>query len=404
MMYSLLTDKNKKMKKIISLLFTLVLIIGCSEQAYYEIPKDANGNVILTGVSSTTTTGISNLDNQFSVTATFATAKSGDVMNVECLQLQVPPSGGATKQLLPLAGTQKTATVGADLKATITYTRAEAKLMAAGEYVTVVFNGKTDYAKQRVDMVPATVASKPRVSGKDIDVARTSETAFFNVTVTPKAGAYTGNLIAKRKNGVKAAWVDAGIGTFSGTQPFLVPISGDDFAAGKDTMFYSFKAALGSYTDEITTSVIVRDPYFYLKKSGTMTLGGAKAGVNMLKNTGVSATDATAIIAVDGGTLMMHGGVNWATGGKSISFVPSTQAQYTLNNSTAAIAAFEAGTPLTVADPASGAGVYIFKIINGANPTDVIYGMIKVTSVVPGVSITYEYRIGNLYAHLTVIS
>lgn len=392
------------MKKIISLLFALVLIVGCTEQAYYEIPRDENGNVILTGVSSATTTGISNLDNQFSVTATFATAKVGDVMNVECLQLQIPPSGGSVKQLLPLAGTQKTATVGADMKATVSYTRAEAKLNAAGDYVTVVFNGKTDYALQKVEMVPATVSSKPKVSGKEVDVARTAETAYFNVTVSPKAGAYTGDLIAKRKNGKNAAWVDAGAGTFSGTQPFLVPISGSDFAVGKDTMYYSFKAALGSYTDEITTSIIVRDPYFYLKKSGTMTLGGSKAGVNMLSNAGVAATSASAIIAVDGGSLMIHGGSAWAVGGKGITFVPSTLAEYTANNSTTAIAAFEAGTPVSTADPAAGEGVYIFRIVNGANPTDVIYGMIKVTSVVPGVSVTYEYRIGNLYAHLTVIS
>ena len=85
------------MKKIILLLCALVLIVSCTKQKYYEIPRDANGNVILTGISSTTTTGISTLDGSFSVTATFATAKAGDVMDVELLQLQIPPTGGSYK-------------------------------------------------------------------------------------------------------------------------------------------------------------------------------------------------------------------------------------------------------------------------------------------------------------------
>lgn len=392
------------MKKIISLLFALVLITGCSKQAYYDIPLDADGKAILTGVSSAITPGISVLDDQFLVTATFATAKAGDVMNVECLQLQIPAVGGATKQLLPMAGTQKQVTVGADLKASVSYSRAEAKLNAVGDYVTVVFSGVTDYAKQRVDMVAATTVSKPKVSGKEVDVARTSETAFFNVTVLPISGAYAGNLVAKRKNGKNAAWVNAGAGTFTGTQPFLVPISGTDFAAGKDTMYYTFTSVLGAYTDVISTTIIVRDPYFYLKKSGTMTLGGPKAGLNLLSNSGVAANAATAIFAIDGNSLVIHGGSAWAVGGKSISFVPSTLIMYTANNSTVALAAFTAGVSTATADPIAGAGVYIFKIINGPNPTDIIYGMIKIVGVVPGVSITYEYRIGNLYAHLIVIS
>ncbi len=58
----------------------------------------------------------------------------------------------------------------------------------------------------------------------------------------------------------------------------------------------------------------------------------------------------------------------------------------------------------STADPINGAGIFIFKVVNGPNPTDVYYGMVKVTTVIPGVSITIEYRIGNLYAHLAVIS
>jgi len=392
-----------KMKKIIFALSILTVLFVSCEDTLYDIPRDANGNAILTTVSSATTTGISTLDGQFSVTATLPNAKSGDVMNVECLQLQIP-TGGTTTQLLPLAGTLKTATVGADLKATITYTRAEAKLNKATDYVTVTFAGATESAKQRVDMVPATSTTKPKVSGKDVDVARTAETAFFNVSVSPKSGAYAGTLVAQRKNGVNDVWVPVTGSPFSGTQPFLVPISGTDFAAGKDTMYYEFTATSGSYTDKIAYTVIVRDPYFYLKKTGvTLTLGGSSAGRNLLKNQAVAENNANAVIAVSG-SLILKGGSAWLGAGNTIQFVPSTAAMYTANSTTAAIAAFEAGTPAATADPIAGEGVYIFKIVNGPAPENVIYGMIKVTTVVPGVSVTFEYRIGNMYAHLPVIS
>lgn len=389
------------MKKIILFLFALVLIVGCSKQPYFEIPRDSSGKVILTGISSSTTTGISVLDDQFTVTATFSTAKVGDVMKVELLQLQTP-TGSTANQLLPLAGTQKQATVGADMKATVTYTRAEAKLSKVGDYVVVTYAGATDYAKQRVDMIPATTVSKPRVSGKDVDVARTSETAYFNVTVVPKSGPYTGNLVAKRKNGKNSAWVNFG-GTFTGTQPFLVPISGTDFAAGKDTMYYSFSSNSGAYTDEVLTSIIVRDPYFFLKKSTMLTLGSAtSAGDNMLINASVSESDLTANIAVSN-SLLLKGGSAWLAAGNSIQFVPTTLAMYAANNSNNAIAAFAAGVQATTADPITGEGVYIFKIVNGTADTDVYYGMLKITNVVPGVSVSFEYRIGNLYAHLSVV-
>jgi len=392
-----------KMKKIIFVLSILLVLFVSCEDTLYDIPRDANGNAILTTVSSATTTGISTLDGQFSVTATLPNAKSGDVMDVECLQLQIP-TGGTTTQLLPLAGTLKTATVGADLKATITYTRAEAKLNKATDYVTVTFAGATESAKLRVDMVPATSTTKPKVSGKEVDVARTAETAYFNVSVSPKAGAYAGTLVAQRKNGVNDAWVVVTGSPFSGTQPFLVPISGTDFAADKDTMYYEFTATSGSYTDVIEYTVIVRDPYFFLKKTGvTLTLGGSSAGRNLLKNQAVAENNADAVLAISG-SLILKGGSAWLGAGNTIQFVPSNAAMYLANNTITAIAAFGAGTPATTADPIAGEGIYIFKIVNGPNPENVIYGMIKVTSVVPGVSVTFEYRIGNMYAHLPVIS
>ena len=47
---------------------------------------------------------------------------------------------------------------------------------------------------------------------------------------------------------------------------------------------------------------------------------GSTDGLNLLKNGAVKATDASAILAVDAGTLLLHGGVNWDTGGKKYFF------------------------------------------------------------------------------------
>lgn len=391
------------MKKYILTLFAVIFIISCGQDNVYEIPTDANGNIIWTGVSSTTTTGISSIDNSFTVTATFATAKAGDVMKVELLQLQTPPEGGTTKQLLPLANTQKDVTVGGDLKASVTYTRDQANLKGVGDYVMVMFNGATDYAQQRVDMTNAMTVSKPTVSGKEIEVARTAEVAYFNVNVTPKEGTFTGNVEVKRKNGTNGAWIDVTGSPFSGaTQPYLVPIAGTDFVIENDTMFYTFTATQGSYQEKIERTVIVRDPYFYLKKSATLTLGGSSAGRNLLINAAVPANDPMALIAIEG-SLMLKGGSAYLAAGKTIQFVPSTTAMYALNNSNTAIAAFESGTPANTLDPISGQGVYIFKAVTGPNPANVYYGMIMVTGVTPNQSVSFEYRIGNQYAHLTVI-
>lgn len=390
---------------LLTLICSLLLIVSCEKPPEYGIPTNEDGKVVITDVSSATSPGISSLDNEFTVTATLPNAKSGDIMNVECLQLQVLSGSTSTvKQLLPLSGTQKTTTVGADLKASITYTRAEANLVIVGDYVTVTFAGKTDFAKLKITLVAATTVTKPKVSGKEVDIARTSETAYFNVNVTMKSGDYTGNLVVKRKNGKNDPLLDVPGSPFSGTMPFLVPISGTDFAAGKDTMYYTFTTTSGSYSDMIDYKVIVREPYFYLKKTGvTMTLGGSSAGRNILINAPVTATDANAILAIDGGSLIIHGGSAWEVGGKGITFVPSTNAMYEKNSTTDAIAEFEAGSAVSNADPIMGSGVYTFKVINGQNPEDIYYGMIKITNVVPGVSVTLEYRIGNLYAHLAVI-
>jgi hypothetical protein len=394
--------KIENMKKYILMISLLVFIFSCSKDEY-QIPTDENGNIIWTGVSNTTTNGISSLDNSFTVTATFATAKAGDVMHVELLQLQVPPEGGTTKQLLPLANTQQDVTVGSDLKASVTFTRDQANLQGVGDYVVVVFNGKTDYAKQTVTMKNAMTVSKPLVSGKEVEVARTNEVAYFNVTVNTIGNSFSGNVTVKRKNGTNGSWVDVTGSPYSGSgQPYLVPISGNEFIATNDTMFSNFTASQGNYNETIERTIVVRDPYFYLKKSASLILGTSSAGINLLTNTPVPANDPTAIIAVDG-SLMLKGGTTWLQSGNKIEFVSSTAEMYALNNSNNAIEAFNSGIPVTSVDPIQGEGVYIFKATTGTNPEDIYYGMIRVTAATPNVSVSFEYRIGNMYAHLNVI-
>lgn len=387
---------------------TLFFVFYSCVKDEYAIPRDGNGNIIWSEPSSSTTTGISSLDNSFTVAATFPNAKSGDVMKVELLQLQLPPGGGTTNQLLPLAGSQKDVTVDGSLKASVTYTRDQANLNTVGDYVEVVFNGETDYAKRRVEMTNSMTVSAPSVitASRDIEVevARTAEIANFIIEVKPKEGAFSGNVEVERKNGTTGTWVDVSGSPYSGTnQPYLAPISGTDFILTNDTMFYKFTATQGNYSETIERTVIVRDPYFYLKKSATLMLGTSSAGRNMLTNSPVPANDATAMIAVDG-SLLLKGGSKWLAEGHTIEFVPTTKEIYALNNSNTTIDTFENGTPVTSVDPIVGEGIFIFKATTGTAAEDVYYGMIMVTDVKPDNSVSLEYRIGNMYAHLAVIN
>ncbi|MFT4018886.1 MAG: hypothetical protein QM668_18125 [Agriterribacter sp.] len=374
---------------------TAASLWSCTKQPYYEIPTDENGNVVITGVAKTTSDGITTLDDGFTVTSYLPNAKSGDVMKVELLQLQTP-SGGGSQQLLPMAGTQKEITLGSDLTAVVSYTRAEAKLVNAGDYVTVTFSGKTDAATFRVNLKDATAVSNPQYNGKDVDVIRSAGTASFKTTVAPASGAYAGNVVVKKKNGTNEAWQS--VGTFSPSD--AIPVSGDDFAVGKDTMIYSFVTTQGSYTNEVIKTIVASNPYFFLKKSGT--LSTTNDGFNLLTGAAVASTNANAVITL-GANLTLSQGAAWATGGKGISFVPSTIATYNLNSVNDAKTEFAAGSPVTSIDPSAGTGVYVFKLVNGGTASDVIYGMLKITKLTPGASAEFEYRIGNLYTHNSVI-
>ena len=128
----------------LSLLISMAFIMSCTDQPYYDIPYDANGKVIFSGISSVTSTGVTTADASFTINCYFPNAKSGDVMTAQVLKRQVPSwdSEGAT-QLLPF-GTAKSITVGADLKTSVTFTKAEAGLVNVGDAITVTFAGATD--------------------------------------------------------------------------------------------------------------------------------------------------------------------------------------------------------------------------------------------------------------------
>jgi hypothetical protein len=308
------------------------------------------------------------------------------------------PAGSTSSQLLPLSGTQQSVTVASDLTASVTYTKAQAQMVNVGDPIYVSWAGKTESASLVVTLTAATSVSAPEYNGTPVKVIRGAGTANFDVNVTPKSGPYTGSVVVQKKNGINDPWVS--VGSFAAVS--TVPISGDDFAVGKDTMYYNFVATSGSNTDNVTVVVVDNAPYFFLKKSVTMSIGSTD-GLNLLVNGAMPAAGANAILAIDAGTLMMHGGVNWAVGGKSISFVASTLADYATNSPTSAMATYMAGTPTATANPSFGQGVYVFKIVNGPNPTDIFYGILKITSIVPNVSVSYEYRIGSTYVQLAMI-
>lgn len=139
----------------ISLIISFILMMACTPQPYFDIPLDDNGDVIFSGISEVTSDGATVADNDFTVNAYFPNAKSGDVMEAELLKRQEPSwDPGGELQLLPLAGTIKSITVGSDLKTSVTYTKAEAGLVNVGDAVTVVFSGATDSGIIQISLLP----------------------------------------------------------------------------------------------------------------------------------------------------------------------------------------------------------------------------------------------------------
>ena len=134
-----------KITIILSFIAAIAIMMGCTKQPYYDIPYDANGNVYITKISKVTADPVTKAMTSFVVKGYFPNAKSGDIMKATVLQQQVP-SGNPTgaKQLLPVAGTEKSITVGSDFKTSVTYTLTEARLVNVGDAITIVFSGATD--------------------------------------------------------------------------------------------------------------------------------------------------------------------------------------------------------------------------------------------------------------------
>ena len=136
-----------KAKIIITLSFiaAIAMMIGCTKHPYYDIPLDSNGKVYITKISQVTAAPVTSAMTSFTVNGYFPNQKSGDAMKATVLQQQVPswnPAGA--KQLLPVAGSEKSITVGSDFKTSVTYTRTEANLLKVGDAITVVFSGEKD--------------------------------------------------------------------------------------------------------------------------------------------------------------------------------------------------------------------------------------------------------------------
>lgn len=377
------------------------LVVSCSKQEYYDVPVDANGRAIITTVSSGTNTGITSLDGSLTVTTTLPNAKAGDVMIAEIVKSQIPPGGGAA-QNLPLAGTKKSVTVAADKTTSVTYTKAETGL-AIGQAIVVTFSGATDsYTSPQITMTSATSIGSLQYQGKSTPAVRGAGTATLKVTVAPKSGAYTGDIVVSTKDDPAAAYVVAN--TYTGATADI-PVDASTFPVS-GTRYYQVQTTLNGVTETVTTQVTAQDPFFFLKKTtGILSLTNASQG-GFLLTTGASATSsaATAQITVSGGSLAVKAGP--ATSGsatKSIDFVASTVAAYDANNAAAAKAAYAAGTKLATADPGVGTGVYIFRMQIGTAPDNVYYGYIKFNTVTPGTSVAFEYRIGDIYPHLLVI-
>lgn len=129
----------------------LALTLSCTNNPYYEIPMDEDGNPILTEISTTTTSGVTTDDTDFTVTATLPNATAGDVMRVDLLKPQPHPNS-ESDQMLPLDGASQQVTVESDQTATVTITRAAAELENVGDEIRVIFNGPTDSAEITVTL------------------------------------------------------------------------------------------------------------------------------------------------------------------------------------------------------------------------------------------------------------
>ena len=139
-----MTNMKTKIIRSLTLIFTIGLMMSCTDQPYFDIPYE-NGEVYFSDISVITSDGVTTADASVTIDCYFPNAKSGDVMTSTVLKRQIPSwDPGGELQLIPLAGSEKSITVGGDLKTSVTYTKAEAGLLEVGDEVTIVFSGDTD--------------------------------------------------------------------------------------------------------------------------------------------------------------------------------------------------------------------------------------------------------------------
>jgi hypothetical protein len=400
---------HTKMKRNLSFILICsgaLLLASCSKQEYYNVPVDANGRAIITSVSTGTNTGITSLDNSLTVVAKLPNAKAGDSFTAEIVKSQTPTGGGAA-QNLPLAGSKKTVTVAADLTATVTYTKAETALNL-GESIVVTFSGATDsYTSPQITLTTATTVGTLNFANKATTAVKGAGSANLPVTVAPKGSTYAGTITVSTSDS------EAGPYTVAYTpvgSTFNIPVDASTFGS-TGVRYYKIQATLNGVTETVISRVVAQESFFFLKKTtGILSLAtSGQSGFNLTTGASVdgSVTDATktrAQLVVNSNSLVIKAGpaITGVTG-NSLFFVASTVADYNANNAIAAKAAYAAGTPTTTADGSTGSGVFIYKMVLGPLSTDVYYGYIKITTVVPGVSSAFEYLIGDQYAHLAVI-
>ncbi|HCN83609.1 MAG TPA: hypothetical protein DIT07_08305 [Sphingobacteriaceae bacterium] len=382
-----------------------LLVVSCSKQEYYNVPLDANGHAIITQIATGSTPGITTLDASLTVTTKLPNAKAGDVMVAEIVKSQIPTGGGAA-QNLPLAGTKKSVTVAADLTTSVTYTRAETALNP-GQTIVVTFSGATD--SFTTPQIPLTAATSVLPVGLNYQGKATAPIrgaggaglAVLPIQVKPAGNTYTGTIVVSTTDDPAVAYANPV--TYTGATA-NVPVDADTFPTA-GTRYYQIVTTQGGITETIFTKLTAQDSFFFLKKTtGILSLTtAAQGGFLLTTGASVAATAATAQLTVSAGSLVIKAGPATTGTGASIGFVASTSAAYDANNAIAARAAYAAGTPTATADPASGTGIFLYRMQLSAAASDVYYGYIKVTTIVPGVSVAFEYRIGDLYPHLLVI-
>ena len=367
-----------------------VLIISCSKEPIFDIPLDENGEPIITQVSESSTEGVTGLDNEFTVNIKFPNSSPGNEVHVEVL-----------KELQLVEGSEKTISLDGDLKSSVTYTRAEAKLEKINEQVLVLFYDKTekmDSKDQSVTLHYATnISEVPEVLGNVVNIMHIDDTAWFFVEVEPITFEYTGDVDVTWKRNNEDVWNELGSYEVSNGSA-AVPVNGYMFEQ-EDNIYYSFVTEKEGNQEIIERSFIVSKPQFFKERSTILKVESVDptlAGKNLLTDAYLEDKDNSMISITD--DFHLEGGSAWLGQGNAIEFVSSTGEMYSENNSSNAIDYFEGVSSETSINLMAEGNVYIFKITMADG--EEYYGMLKLTNLEYQKSISFDYLIGNMYEHL----